>query len=405
MTESQRRAFSRQSETRQAVNILQRADQPNGEAIEKARREFDESEIEVRAALATDDDEVIEESEIDAEVRERSEIRSRARVAAYIAAAADQQPLTGAEHELSAAYGLPAGHMPIEMLQPETRENGEVRTVTPGVSAPGASSGISPIVFEASAAASLGVTFPVVPSGQANFAVMTTAPTATPLDQSSSAPATAGAFRLDTRTPTRISGQFEVEVEDLALLPNMEESLRGSIAEVIAEAVDSQVIAGNNSGANLNGLFQQATNVTADTAVETFQKGVARYAALVDGKYASGWGDMRAIIGSKTFALYASLFRNGSDGSLFDYLVSKLGSIRVSDRVPAVSSMAQKNIAVLTGGNQPIRVPVWRNIRLIRDEFTGAGDGKIVVTALVLVGDPHVPYGVSTIKELHPKLS
>ena len=93
MTESQRRAFSRQSETRQALNILQRADEPNGEAIEKARREFDESEIEVRAALATDDDEVIEESEIDAEVRERSEIRSRARVAAYIAAAADQQPL------------------------------------------------------------------------------------------------------------------------------------------------------------------------------------------------------------------------------------------------------------------------------------------------------------------------
>ena len=405
MTEAQRRALLKQSETRQALNLLQRADEPDGQALEKARREFDDSEVEVRAALATDDDETIEVSEIDAEVRERNEIRGRARVAAYVGAAADQQPLTGAEHELSAAFNLPAGHMPLDMLLAETREGGEVRAVTPGVTAPGAATPIAPVIFEGTASAGLGVTFPVVESGEANFPVMSSAPTVTPVAQSSSAPATAGAFRLDTRTPTRISGQFEVEVEDLALLPGMEESLRGSIGEVIAEAVDSQVISGNNSGANLNGLFQQATNVTADSAVETFQKGVARYAALVDGKYAHGWNDMRAIIGSSTFALYASLFRNGSDGSLYDYLVSKLGSMRVSDKVPAVSSMAQKNLAVLTGGNQPIRVPVWRNVRLIRDEFTGAGDGKIVVTALVLVGDPHVPYGVSTIKELHPKLS
>ena len=185
----------------------------------------------------------------------------------------------------------------------------------------------------------------------------------------------------------------------------MEEALRASIGEVIAEAVDSQVISGNNSGANLNGLFQQATNVTAATAVETFQTGVARYAALVDGKYAHGWNDMRAIIGSSTFALYASLFRNGSPGSLYDYLGSMLGSMRVSDKVPAVSSMAQKNLAVLTGGNQPIRVPVWRNIRLIRDEYTGAGKGQVKVTVLALVGSPHAAYGVATIKELHPKLS
>ena len=309
--------------------------------------------------LATDDDETIEVSEIDGEVRERIEIRSRARMASYVTAAADQQPLAGAEHELSAAYGLPAGHMPIEMLLPGNREGGEVRAVTPGVVAPGASAGISPVIFESTAAASVGVTFPVVASGEASFPVMSTPPTATPVAQSAAAPNTAGAFRLDTRTPTRVSGQFEVEVEDIALLPGMEEALRGSIGQVIAEAVDEQVISGNDSGANLNGLFQQAANATVDSAVETFATGVARYAALVDGQYAHGWGDMRAIIGSSTFALYASLFQSNGDMSLLDYLVSRLGSMRVSDKVPAVASMGQKNLAVLTAGNQPIRVPVW----------------------------------------------
>ena len=160
MTEAQRRAFTRQSETRQALNLLQRADEPDGQALEKARREFDDSEAEVRAALATDDDETIEVSEIDAETRERSEIRGRARVAAYVGAAADQQPLTGAEHELSAAYGLPAGHMPIDMLLAETREGGEVRAVTPGVTAPGAATPISPVIFEGYSKCRFGGYFP-----------------------------------------------------------------------------------------------------------------------------------------------------------------------------------------------------------------------------------------------------
>ena len=85
-----------------------------------------------------------------------------------------------------------------------------------------------------------------------------------------------------------------------------------------------------------------------------------------------------------------------SDGSLFDYLGSKLASMRVSDKVPAVSSMAQKNLAVLTGGNQPIRVPVWRNIRLIRDELTPAlARVRSSLPRWCWSVDPHVPYGVS----------
>ena len=82
-----------------------------------------------------------------------------------------------------------------------------------------------------------------------------------------------------------------------------------------------------------------------------------------------------------------------------------LGSLRVSKRMPAVASMSQKGLVALTRGSQPIRVPTWRNVQMIRDPYSDANKGEIVLTLFVLVGSPHLPYGTSTIKEIHPKLS
>ena len=60
----------------------------------------------------------------------------------------------------------------------------------------------------------------------------------------------------------------------------------------------------------------------------------------MDGQHAYTLSDVRAVIGSSTFALYAGVFANTNKGdvSLFDYLTRMLGSIRVSDRVPAVAA-------------------------------------------------------------------
>ena len=84
--------------------------------------------------------------------------------------------------------------------------------------------------------------------------------------------------------------------------------------------------------------------------MRTYTTGIGRFAALVDGRHAYSLSDVRAVIGSKTFALYAGLFANANKGdvSLFDYLMLHLGSIRVSDRVPDVSAFGAKGIAVLT---------------------------------------------------------
>ena len=91
--------------------------------------------------------------------------------------------------------------------------------------------------------------------------------------------------------------------------------------------------------------------------------------------------------------------------SLFDYLQSKLGSIRVSDRAPAVAASAQKGIAVLTAAMQPPRIYVWDALTIVRDPFSNAGEGRITLTAQALVSPLYLPHGTAMVKEVHPKLS
>ena len=173
----------------------------------------------------------------------------------------------------------------------------------------------------------------------------------------------------------------------------------------LSNELDEQTF--NGAAGELNGLFTQATNVNAAGAVENYTTGIGRFAALVDGRHAYSLADVRAVIGSKTFALYAGLFANANKGdvSLFDYLMLHLGSIRVSDRVPDVSASAQKGIAVLTASSEMPRLHVWDAMQIVRDPYSGAGAGKVTITATALVSPLYLPHGTSQAKEIHPKLS
>lgn len=344
----------------------------------------------------------------DAETRERIALRGKTGIGDYMQAAAANQPPTGAAAEYRDSLKLPALGpnggvlMPLdifEAMRPETR------AVTPGVVAEQQAAPTAPYAFERSAAASLGFQFPMVGPGQQNYPVVTTGAPAGSVDKGDAALATAAAFRLDTRLPKRIAGQFEIRAEDSATFPDMERALRESLMDASSNALDEGVFNGGATGGALNGLFNQAGDVAADGTTETFATGVARFAALVDGQYAYGWGDIRAVVGSATFAKYAALFQSNGDVSLFDYLMSKLASLRVSERVPAKAANAQKVIVTLTGPTAPLRIPTWMSMEIIVDPYSKAGQGIKVCTCNMLIGDPHVPYAAAQLKELHPKIS
>ena len=145
-----------------------------------------------------------------------------------------------------------------------------------------------------------------------------------------------------------------------------------------------------------------AGNYSRPLAVESYATGIARFAALVDGQYAYSLDDLRCVVGPSTYAKFMGLISDGVP--LADYLKANLGSFRVSNRMPAVASKGQKGIVTLNGGPSPIRIYVWNALEIIRDPYSGAGAGKVTLTATALVSEVYIPHTTSQVKEIHPKL-
>ena len=362
-------------------------------------------QAEFRGALQAEEEAELHPRDFDVlpEVRERRGYRTKTGLADFFAAAAGGREVVGAAADYAAACGVSAlSRLPLAIFtdgQPETR------AITPGPAVKGALQPIVPYLFERSAAASLGIEMPSVPSGQVQIAKVGTAPPADTLAADGTAPATAAAVSLVNQAPVRIAGSFELRVEDLAVMPTLEAALSEAMQGSLSNELDEQTF--NGAAGELNGLLTQAVDVAAASSAETFTTGIARFAALVDGRHAYTLGDLRAVIGSKTFALYAGLFANANKGdvSLFDYLTQMLGSIRVSDRVPAVASTAQKGIVVLSSSSTPPKIHVWDALQIVRDPYSGAGVGKVTLTATALVSPLYIPHGTSQVIEVHPKLS
>ena len=369
--------------------------------------EFTDLETRHRAALVIESDETEKRDRAypTGETRERIELLAKTGIADFLRAAATMTAVTGAAAEYASSLGVPTtGHLPMAIFA-RTPPTVETRAITPGPAVKGALQPTVPFVFERSAAASLGILMPSVPMGQVQIPKITTAPPADTLAKDGAAPATAAAVTLVNQAPVRIAGQFEVRVEDLAVMPSLEAALSEAMQGSLSNELDESTF--NGASGELNGLFTQAANVSAASAVETYTTGIGRFASLVDGNHAYDLSDLRAVIGSKTFALYAGVFANTNKGdvSLFDYLSRMLGSIRVSDRVPAVSSNAQKGIVVLSASAEMPKIHVWDAMQIVRDPYSGAGFGKVTITATALVSPLYVPHGVSQVKEVHPKLS
>ena len=403
-----RRSYSqantlRQSEIREAINALlgndSRTEEQQGE-LEKLTGEGQKLEPEIRAAIVAEPDpqEVVTDTG-DPETRERLEIRKKTGLSDFLAAAVAGREVSGAAKEYADAVGCaPLNRLPLDIFvdgQPETR------AITAGPAIDGPVETAVPFVFQRSAAESLGIQMPTHGPGAVQVPRVTTAPPADTLAKDAPAPSTAAVIALDSHSPKRISGQFEVRAEDLAVYPALEAVLGESIRASLSNRLDEEVF--NGVAAGLNGLFTQAANVAVAAAVETYATGVGRFAALVDGELAYSLSDLRCVVGPSTYAKYMGLISDGMP--LGDYLESKLGSFRVSNRMPAVAAKGQKGIVTLNGGPSPIRVYVWNSLEIIRDPYSGAGAGKVTLTATALVSEVYIPHGTSQVKEINPKLA
>ena len=257
-------------------------------------------ETDYRAAILAEPKTESVETEVDAEARERREIRSKAKLAGFIGAALEDRRIDGAELEVSQAFGCKAGRVPLEMFERE-REEHRVITPSPSTSDQVIARPIVPAIFQRSAAAWLGVDMPSVGAGDAGYITLGTSVTGGPKAKSSAADETAGAFVVTSAQPRRLTGSFRFTAEDAARLSGLEDSLSANLSSVLSDALDNQAVNGSGSGdGTINGLLAILANPSNPaTGQETFARYVAAIGSHVDGTFAVDLGGVRVLCRSR----------------------------------------------------------------------------------------------------------
>ena len=364
--------------------------------------EHQDTEAQLRAAIASapDDANAAIDPAVDPEVRERLELRGSASLGRYLASMLSGQPVTGPEAEYQAACKVPG--IPIDLFEqdrPETRAD-----VASGVPATGAGSTLAPIqpfVFAQSIAPLLGIEMPSVGSGSYSEMTISTALSASAKAKGAKQDSTAAVLNAETATPRSIRGRLTLNLEDIAAIgqANFESALRQNAQAVVSDALDSQIITGNGTAPNLDGLINQLTDPTNPSAVAKFDAFVASFADSIDGLWAPTMMDLGMVVNVDAYKLAAKSYRDrvidtGSRGGVSlgdktaaDYLRAYTGGFWTNKRMPATASTIARGIVHRKGrmGLRTACLPTWGSIA-VDDIYSDAQSGQRHFTLNILVG-------------------
>ena len=218
MTESQKIALRRSKVRERLGEIAKLEGDAYTDDIKAEERglqdEYTAAEVRHRSAIIAEDREVEEHraeagnNGIDAETRERIELRSKASLSNYLLCAARGRMVSGAEAELAQAAGVEG--IPLELWDapvPAEQRSAEDRAITPAPGTVGINlDPIRPEVFSRSIAARLGIDMPRVASGTYATGTITTSAVPAAKAKSGAIAATEGAITVTTATPKRVLG-------------------------------------------------------------------------------------------------------------------------------------------------------------------------------------------------------
>ena len=406
----------RQSRERQRCAELGMAEELTAETraeLDTIEQGIPDLERQIRAAVIgveTEDEasKVTDNDPPDAEMRERVELRSRARLTEYLFSAARGRLVGGAEAELCAAAGVEG--IPLELWdtpQPERRAGGEQRDVTPAPGTVGVNlDAIRPAVFANSIAPRLGIEMPRVMSGTYSSATITTSQSAAALAKSAAAVGAVGAFTVQSATPKRISARLELTLEDIAAVgqANFEAILRENLSLILSDQLDIQAISGDGQAPNLTGILQRLLDPTAaPSAIADFDAFAAAHAGGIDGLWANTLKDVSVVCGPSTMSLSARTFQTATnykgEMSAAAYAEMNTGGWWTNKRMPVPATfMTVDNIQqailyrmgrTMMGGAGAMRTavcPHWNEVS-IDDIASGSAKGERYFTMHVLLGD------------------
>ena len=388
----------RSAEILSAEEIGDEADKEIRSLAEK-KKKLIERRSAVRILLDADDQKnIIMDNGMDAEQRERIELRSRASLTEYFTAAAQGRMVSGAELELRQAAGVSG--IPLEIFDVPKPSEIEKRDITPAPGTVGVNlDPILPAVFANSIAPRLGIQMPRVESGTYATATITLSQSASAQAKSAAIAGTAGALTVTTATPKRVSARLELALEDIAAVGqgNFESILRENLSLALSDALDDQAINGNGTSPNLAGMFAGLDDPSGSpSAVVKFDDFVDLFAGGIDGLWAEEASAVAIVVNPEAYRLAVKIFRdvgtaNGHRGdvSFADYAKEHFGAFWTNKRMPDTASNIAQAILYRMGANAGMRTavcPHWNEIS-IDDQFSGSAKGERYFTMHVLLGD------------------
>ena len=397
MTTSQRLTIAL-SEHRQKINDLlavETRDEGQQTDLETRTAAIQKMEPELRAAIAAEGSavETTTAAPLDAEAREKLELRGRATLGGFLLSALQGRVPSGAEAEYGAAFGVRAGEIPIDLWEGDRPAPVEHRAATP---APATGTGVTvapvqPFVFAPSIGSRLGIDMPSVPSGAYTEMTVSTALPAAPKAKGVDADDTAAALTPQTASPRRISARMSVTLEDIAAVgqANFESALRQNVSMSLSDEYDDQIINGNGTTPNINGLINQLTDPTDPGTTADFAAFLASASESVDGLWASMLSEVAIVANVDAYRLSATVFRaNSSDLSFSDYAREALAGWWTNKRMPATASMIARAIVFRMGrpGLRTACCPTWGSVG-IDDRYTDSRSGVTHFSVHTLIGD------------------
>ena len=259
-----------------------------------------------------------------------------------------------------------------------------------------------PGVFLPAAATALRVDMPTVPAGTAAFPVLNTSLTAAARDKGVAGPETAAAIGVTTVDFKRVTGSFRIALEDIQKLDTIETTLTDNLAAVMSDAADALVVNGvvavDAVVSAVPGFFSAAnplvTAATAATTAADFAAYVSAMAGAIDGKYARMPQDVSMLCAPEVIADAIATYSTTGPRSAYSELAATFRGVTATDRITPSNTHVSPAIAVRH--SVPGRVAVsarWSGMQVIRDPFSDANKGEIILTAIMMMSGAKVLRG------------
>lgn len=393
----------RQSEIRQELASLVGKETPSEDetrSMESLDKEYRANEIKFRAALVAEDEQR-EEAKGELETRsgaEWAEMMGKFELRQVAFALDEGKALNGATAEIIEEMRSKGGYqgIPIPLAALETRAG---ETVSTGVPEPKAIRPIIDRIFPGSVAERLGiqrisiaqgeVAFPVATSG-AVFGWQTTElgdvgaanPYATS-ERSLTPDHTGGAQMVISRKSMKQSGA------------GLEAAIRRDLNAVIGAELDRVVINGSGATGEPLGIIPGKTTYgIADedvSAAATWAAFRAEIVAFMEANAITSASQVNLAFDPAIWAELDDTLITGTAVSEWDRLTKHVGTPAISNVIPTETAIMTANVQ----GIAPGYLGIYGGVDLIRDPYTKAGSGSLVLTGLV-TADFTVPRGLQT---------